>query len=223
MKKQVFLVLFLAVAMIAGCSKSDTNDNQVIELKVKAIYAPNTAKALFNISITEQKTITGITVTLYKTAEDLQKGTNKVASGVTDEKGEVLLKNLEEREYYIQALNDHCLGNVEEIAKNQNKVTLKKGLVATYEITNVDQMSAVDINNKLNKSIYISIDTDSEKVLLEKGKSVEIVVIPTGGSTSSNYLSHQISLYNSVDDTQPYDYKRFSVNANCQTFVLDLQ
>ena len=104
--------------IIASCSKSDSSDD--IQLSVTTVYSEPTGKALFGSEYKTLHPAPGVTVSLYKTYEDSVNETNKVTSGVSDEKGVVVFHNLESRDYFVNASNDHCLGILEDVAKEKN-------------------------------------------------------------------------------------------------------
>ena len=225
MKKNVILLLLMIGVIIASCSKSDSSDDD-IQLSVTTVYSEPTGKALFGSEYQTLHPAPGVTVSLYKTYEDSVNETNKVTSGVSDEKGVVVFHNLESRDYFVNASNDHCLGNLEDVAKEKNKIFVKnEAIKITFGYVNVDQVSAVDINNYLNKSVYVGLDYQEHKELIEKGKSKTafLTPIPLAGTNHSNYLKHTLKFYNSVDDTTPFETKEITVNPNCQTFVVDLR
>ena len=221
MKKQLFL--FIAIlAMMAGCTKKDSVLSDIVEVEVRTVYGSQTAKALFNTNDFDLKPATGITVGLYKTQIDAINGSNKVASGVTDEEGFVHFKNLEEGEYYIEASNQTCISNLESLVKNESKVNLKRDIVAKVFYTSIDQVSGVDLNNYLGKSIYATIDYDEKKELIPNGGTKSILLTPTSFIKEA-YLDHTIKLYNDFDDKEPFRTIEIKVNANCEVLPVDLR
>lgn len=219
--RKLLLTLFVAGATLVGCSKKEDKEiPQVKELTIKTAYSSETAKAL-NKKFLDP--VPGVEVTLYKTKEDFENDKNKVASLVTDAKGEVTFKNLEEKEYFFFAKNDICMMNVKDVNLEKNKATVKVGNIPTIVTTQIDQVSAIDLNNRLDKSVYIDVDYSGKKELLVKGGNLELFLAPQTGSTSLNYLEHTIQVYNTVDDKVPFKTIPLKGNTNCQVIPIDIE
>ncbi|MFK8297370.1 hypothetical protein ACI76O_05500 [Capnocytophaga cynodegmi] len=217
--RKLLLTLFVVGTTLVGCSKSDDKGvPQVKELTIKAAYSSETAKAL-NKKFLDP--IPGIEVSLYKTKEDFENDKNKIASLVTDAKGEVTFKNLEEKEYFFFAKNDFCMMNIKETSLEKNKATVKAGNIPTFVITQIDQVFAIDLNNRLEKSVYV--DYSGKKELLVKGGNLELFLAPQTGSTGLNYLDHTIQVYNTVDDKIPFKTIPVKGNTNCQVIPIYIE
>ncbi|CEN53698.1 prealbumin-like fold domain-containing protein [Capnocytophaga canis] len=215
--RKLLLTLLIAGGTLVGCKKDET----LKEVTIQVAYSSQTAKVL-NKKFLDP--IPGVEVILYGNKEDFENGNNKIASLVTDAKGEVTFKNLEEKEYFFFAKNDFCMMNIQDVISEENNVTVKAGYFPTHVITLMDQVLVVDLINRLDKSVYVGIDyLSKDKGLLLKGEVKQLFLIPRSESTGLNYLEHTIQLYNTVDDNFGFKTIPISGNTNCQVVPIYIE
>ena len=119
--KKVILTILAAMAIgVMGCKKDDDKTTS-FPLTIYAYYREATAKAVFGSNETTLKA-PNITVTLYKSSDDLRQQKNQVASGVTNAEGVVNFDNLEGGVYYVEASNDRCFSNISDIEQYKNEI-----------------------------------------------------------------------------------------------------
>lgn len=220
MKKVILTILAVMAIGVMGCKKDDDKTTS-FPLTIYAYYREATAKAVFGSNETTLKA-PNITVTLYKSSDDLRQQKNQVASGVTNAEGVVNFDNLEGGVYYVEASNDRCFSNISDIEQYKNEIGYIKGVEKSFSI-NIDKISAIDVNNYLNKDVYVSIDNDPIKILVKEGKTVSGYVTPLIGATLVNYLKHTIKLYNNSLDIIPFKEMEITVDDKCDVRPIDLR
>ena len=217
--KKVILTILAAMAIgVMGCKKEQ--EELPSYAYVYTYYTENTAQAVFGTRGIADKA-PNVTVTLYKTKTDLEQEKNKVVSGVTDANGNLQFENLEDGIYYVVASKEGCFYNATDIEKEKNIVTYIKNKEMNIYV-HIDKISPIDINNYWDKDVYVSIDDETDKVLVEKSKSKRGYLTPHRWATPTDYLEHTLKLYNNSFDTAPFREMRITANDNCSVLPVDL-